>query len=102
MEVIDRNLMAAYLLLKGTPGIAKSKLYFTEYGRKVVEWMLSAGYAEQRGSGCYLTERGETAGALWVEVAKDADQGDDIEDLLDSIEERYNKRLAHQRVKRGN
>ena len=94
MEAIDRNLVAAYLLVKGTPGIAKSKLYFTERGRKVVEWMLQEGYIAQKGTGCYLTEHGEEIGALWAKVAEDARQDEDIEQLIHSIEDRYNKRLA--------
>lgn len=91
--------MAAYLLVKGTPGIAKSKLWFTERGRKVVEWLLDEEYIVQEGSGCYLTDKGEKVGRLWVAVAKEAGQDDDIEQLVNSINERYNKRLASLRKK---
>lgn len=91
--------MAAYLLVKGTPGIAKSKLWFTERGRKVVEWMIAEGYITQVGSGCYLTERGETVGALWAQVGEDAGQDEDVEQLIKSIEDRYNKRLEMLRKK---
>ena len=101
MDVIDRNLLASYLLVKGTPGIPKSKLWFTDRGRRIVEWMIAEGYIEQQGSGCYLSERGEEIGALWARVAEDAGQGDDIAQLIASIEDRYNRRLESLRSKKA-
>lgn len=99
MDVIDRNLIACYLLVKGTPGIAKSRLYFTEHGRDVVEWMLSNEYIVQLGSGCYLGQKGEDIGESWVAVARDAGQEEDIARLIGSIEDRYNKRLEKAKAK---
>lgn len=97
MEVIDRNLLAAYLLVKGTPGIAKSRLYLTAHGRDVVEWMIENHYIVQEGSGCYLGYRAEDIGPSWAAVARDAEQDEDVEQLIRAIEARYSKRLVRKR-----
>ena len=58
------NAIAIYVMVKGEPGIKRSRLYKASHGKEIFDRMASAGLVEDRGeAGCYLTPLGETIGA---------------------------------------
>lgn len=93
LGVIDRNAAAAYLIARRNPGCPKSMLYISPRARRMVEWMLEDGYLMPDGKGVRLTDRGERMGEEWMQVAYEAGQGSDIEQLVEATLERYAGRL---------
>lgn len=95
MDIIDRNILASFALLKSDPGINKSRLYATKHGMDVVDFMIAQGYVVQEDRGrCYLTDEGTDVCEALEDMANAFGQREDVDRLVETIVARYNKRLV--------
>ena len=92
-DIIDRNILAALVLVRDMPGRPKSSLYVSAKGMRVVDRMLELGLLEQVGGGVVLTEEGEEVGDRLMALAGIFGQEDDACDLARATARRYARRL---------
>ena len=98
-SVIDINMVAIYLMIKGDPGIKKARLYKGKHGQEIFDRMVSAGLIKEEGNGCFLTGEGEMIGVCMKAIVDAMGGEEEITAYVDGLVDWYQQKIDLNRVR---
>ena len=98
--VVDINMVAIYVMIKGCPGIKRARLYKNKHGAEIFERMERAGLIACDDKGCCsLTEDGDRFGLFVKDIVKIMGDESVVQEYIDGLIEWYQEKIEKNRLR---